>query len=227
MRRELFRRLATCPWWFALATFLLTVGVGLLPPFGIWARWQERGLLCALGWCIAAMMGALVWAVFRRKEFRFWLRQAGWFFSILCLSVLFLILIPEPVGRIRPKAALIACRSNLRQIHTALKLYAGDHNGFLPPENGAAGLNYLIRGEYLTDRAIYVCTWQGSRRHPQKAELTEEECGYIFYGGGRLSEISRLPLLMDKPGNHPKQMYNVLYTDGTYESVTPRECSLF
>ena len=154
MRRELFRRLATCPWWFALATFLLTVGVGLLPPFGIWARWQERGLLCVLGWCIAAMMGALVWAVFRRKEFRFWLRQAGWFFSILCLSVLFLILIPEPVGRIRPKAALIACRSNLRQIHTALKLYAGDHNGFLPPENGAAGLNYLIRGEYLTDRAI-------------------------------------------------------------------------
>ena len=184
-------------------------------------------MLCALGWCIAAMMGALVWAVFRRKEFRFWLRQAGWFFSILCLSVLFLILIPEPVGRIRPKAALIACRSNLRQIHTALKLYAGDHNGFLPPENGAAGLNYLIRGEYLTDRAIYVCTWQGSRRHPQKAELTEEECGYIFYGGGRLSEISRLPLLMDKPGNHPKQMYNVLYTDGTYESVTPRERSLF
>ena len=54
------------------------------------------------------------------------------------------------------------------------------------------------------------------RRMAAGEPLTEEHCRYIFYGGGRLDDRKGDAIfIMDKPGNHAKQEYIVLYANGT------------
>ena len=117
----------------------------------------------------------------------------------------------------RPLPPGAACCGGLKQLGLALRMYAQDNDGWFPPEDGAAGLNYLIEGKYLDDRSIYVCPGR-SRPAGKFQELTEENCDYIYYGGGEQSYDRKGILLMDKPGNHPERKYNILYYNGEIES---------
>ena len=113
-------------------------------------------------------------------------------------------------------ARMVSCSVNLKQLGIALAQYAGDHDGRLPPENGAAGLNSLLQDGISMDPAICICRESGYIRIAAGERLTEGHCSYIFYGGGRLDDRKGdAILIMDKPGNHAKQEYIVLYANGT------------
>ena len=43
------------------------------------------------------------------------------------------------------------CASNIKHIELALKQYAMDFSDYFPPANGAAGLEYLRKYDYLAD----------------------------------------------------------------------------
>lgn len=213
-------RLGICPWWWP-------VGIcGWLIVAAFLARdWKIDGemlaacsflFLLALNVCGVAIAG--IRAVMDRENRLLWIRQVS-YFSLTIFVFLGLLNMIYGGCRIRrnPRAMLISCQSNMKHIRNALVCYAIDYDGFLPPENGAAGLNYLIEGKYLDNRSIYVCPGR-SGPAGEFQELTEENCDYIYYGGGEQSYDRKGILLMDKPGNHPEQKYNILYYNGEIES---------
>lgn len=112
-------------------------------------------------------------------------------------------------------ARMISCSVNLKQLGIALAQYAGENDGWLPPENGAAGMEHLRSAGYLTDCSIYRCPFSGIR--PAKnGELNENNCDYVYYGGGKLTDRPERSILMiDKPGRHPDRSYHILHLDGT------------
>lgn len=103
--------------------------------------------------------------------------------------------------------------SNLKMIYTALQVYAWDHDGWFPPEDGVGGLSRLVQGGYLDDLSVFNCPVTGTV-FPES--LTDETCDYIYRGGGRLSEEKSI-VLTDKPGNHPEGRCNIFYSNGTSE----------
>lgn len=105
--------------------------------------------------------------------------------------------------------------SNLKMIYTALQVYAWDHDGWLPPEDGVGGLSRLVQGGYLDDLSVFNCPVTGTV-FPES--LTDETCDYIYRGGGRQSEGKSI-VLMDKPGNHPEGRCNI-FTPTVRQNLT-------
>lgn len=148
-----------------------------------------------------------------------------WIFGGIVIGVVFGISLFQTVfstEKVRPKSLLSAseyktCLDHLRKLDAALGQYAADHNGYLPPENGAAGLEYLRKSGLVTDDALFICP--GSGLPPLKSgPLTEDHCSYAFYGRTRLPGKAEELLLLDKPGNHPGEAYHAVHADRTIES---------
>lgn len=119
----------------------------------------------------------------------------------------------------REKARRINCISNVKQIMLGMTLYAGDHDKQFPADSGAAGLNALVKDDYLTDFTCYVCP--SSTDDKGSGNLAEDTCSYIYLGGINLAEEqapSRLPVVFDKPGNHNNAV-NVGFADGHVEQI--------
>lgn len=212
-------------YWFGVFRWKLVAGLFILLLIVVLGSDNEIRLvipgraISPLVWGCFCLIGATVAACRRRRpgEEDFWERHGCAFLvSMVAGMVLFGFFLSGPCVA-SEKARLISCRANLQQIWNALQAYASDNKNFLPPENGAAGLNYLIEGKYLDNRSIYVCPGR-SRPAGKFQELTEENCDYIYYGGGEQSYDRKGILLMDKPGNHPEQKYNILYYNGEIES---------
>lgn len=170
-------------------------------------------------WISFCLTGATI-AGFRRRrrgEEDFWERHGCAFLVSMAVgTVLFGFFLSGPCVA-SEKARLISCRANLQQIWNALQAYASDNKNFLPPGNGAVGLNELLRGGYLAEPVLFHCPGR-SGTAGKFQELTEENCDYIYYGGGEQSYDRKGILLMDKPGNHPEWKYNILYYNGEIES---------
>ena len=136
-----------------------------------------------------------------------------WCVIILALVAGVAILLPPLYTDCRCRPKNVRCMSNLKMIYTALQVYAWDHDGWLPPEDGVGGLSRLVQGGYLDDLSVFNCPVTGTV-FPES--LTDETCDYIYRGGGRQSEGKSI-VLMDKPGNHPEGRCNIFSSDGTSE----------
>ena len=219
--------LGVCNGWFVTAALLLAVVVAFCPELQEEIYFTLPPLaLPVLLWCAVCLGGAVVAlcrGLERREERGFWWWQFWCFLAVLvcglCLALMFL---PAFQSSCR-KNELFFCRRNMRAVWESLQIYAVDNEGFLPPENGTAGFNYLYRGGYLTDRACSRSpVYAGISDSPPA--IKELECDYIFYGGGEFNTGEKRILLMDKPGNHRGKGDSVLYSDGTGEYVV-REAS--
>ena len=81
---------------------------------------------------------------------------------IAIIAILAGMLLPA-LNQAREKARRIACTSNLKQIGTSAKMYAGDFDSRLPKADGGSfgGGSYAMElmraNDYLTDYAVYLC----------------------------------------------------------------------
>lgn len=200
--------------------------VALLIAGTVWLRfyWKEAvtissGNLPVLFWA-AGCLGGVAIAFCRRLECReergFWGEQILLFLWLLAAGMLLYGLFAHPYCTVSLRQVRnMKCCFNQRAIWMALQAYADDFGGFYPPENGAAGLNRLLDGKYVIDKTIYICPWNQPGRG--EGPLTEENCDYIYYGGGRAGERKAFVMVMDKPGNHPERTYCVTRSDGSVQ----------
>lgn len=123
------------------------------------------------------------------------------------------------LNQAREKARRISCVSNVKQVMLGLIMYANDHDSRFPADNGAAGLNTLVKDDYLTDFTCYICP--SATDDKGSGNLTEDTCSYIYLGGtdpAGEQAPSKLPVVFDKPGNHRKGV-NVGFADGHVEQI--------
>ncbi|WP_303056457.1 hypothetical protein [Victivallis vadensis] len=212
-------RLGVCNGRFVVVILLLLIaGTVFLKLYRETEVTIPAGWLPLLLWIAACLSGAAI-AFCRlsecREERRFWEKQIYQFLLMLITGVLLYGLFSPPHCVSSRKSRITACCSNQKQIWMALQAYANDFGGFYPPENGVAGLNRLLDGKYVIDKTIYICPWNQPGRG--EGPLNEEDCDYIYYGGGRAGERKAFVMVMDKPGNHPERTYCVTRSDGSVQ----------
>lgn len=170
-------------------------------------------LLCAISF-ILALIG-LISAMIKDNARR--LSVASLIFIIIVIAFLC-----GNEGRPTERARRISCASNIKQIGLALKLYAMDYSDSFPPENGAAGLEYLRKYDYLTDYAIYTCSSTKTEMGNGKQPLTEQTVDYVYAGGLNIKSEPNIHVLYDKPGNH-QDFGNACIVDGTVEGISGKD----
>ena len=123
------------------------------------------------------------------------------------------------IGSSRESARRITCASAMKCIGFSLQQYAMDYSGYFPPENGAAGLEYLRKYDYLCDYAVFICPSTKTVCGKDKQPLTEETVDYVYIGGLTDKSDPKSPILYDKPGNH-EDFGNVVFADGTVNNFS-------
>lgn len=132
--------------------------------------------------------------------------------TIIFIAILSAMLLPA-LSQAKENARRISCASNLKGIGLALRMYSMDNNEQFPPEDGAAGLEYLRKGGYLENAKIYVCPSCDTVPAAPGEPLTEETVDYVYRGGLSESDSVDLGLICDKAENH-RNYGNILYLDG-------------
>lgn len=211
--------LGVCRWYFSFGMIVLL--------FISWICHNEnsgRGKLVeiltilqvvGLVYCLAGGFCAVFNMYLDPKNGKKWIREECWFAGTF-IAYLFLAAALPFSCYASPKALEMSCRSNLKKIYYALCGYANDNGGFLPPENGAEGLDYLRRGGYVTDCRTFLCP-VAKLKFAEQGRLTEQGCSYIYYGGGALGG-REIVIVTDKPGNHGGT-HNILELSGNVKGV--------
>jgi hypothetical protein len=99
----------------------------------------------------------------------------------------------------------------LKQIGLAMKMYAMDHKDKYPAGDNVAGLNELVKEDYLADVSVYIKP--DSKNAKDARELNEADSSYIYFGGFVEDEGANIPVAFDK-FNKNRNIINVLYQDG-------------
>ncbi len=151
----------------------------------------------------------------------------------------------SPSARAHQRKMKELCGRNLRNIYTALQVYAQDNAGALPAVTNAVTsetpLNLLIP-RYTTGSQFFICPGSGDRSLPDATPFADRKISYAYYMGRRMSEGAGKPLLSDaqvnsqpklagqlvfspdgkQPGNnHRKYGGNFLFCDGSIQESPP------
>ena len=219
--RRFCRVAAEYRWWY------LPLFAGIIALF---IRWPEQGRYGYLfeafrfvrGACLLGALSALAGICLEWRKRGTYLVYLLCFLATLIVSNLSAELALEERLR-RPLPPGAACCGGLKQVGLALRMYAQDNDGWFPPEDGAAGLNELLRQGCLTDASLYVCPGD-SRQKLTSGKLTEEHCSYLYFGGLRALESSREEILVaDKPENHGGKFRHRLHVGGHISTRTEED----
>lgn len=179
-------------------------------PEGCYEIWEEFAVMHLDGFLANGMLFLLLAALgggcFIAEKAKGW-KKAGILCGYLCLALWTLFCGMPGLGQAREKPRCISCKSNMKQIGLALGWYAGENEGFYPPD-----LRTLLETDYLTDERIYRCP---SRRRPNP-----EFSDYQYLGKGRQREEPAFPILRDLPKNHPGKYCNILYSNNEVSTET-------
>lgn len=156
------------------------------------------------------------------------MRHARAGFTFIELMVVFAIIailaaILFPVfARAREKARQARCASNLAQIGIALRVYATEHFGHLPPADNDLG---PLVPRCLPDPEVLLClSRQAEREAPRPSDFPKPTrggvptsklpCDYIYRGGLCDDDDPRLPLAGDDLEDLHNGGSNYLFEDG-------------
>jgi prepilin-type N-terminal cleavage/methylation domain-containing protein/prepilin-type processing-associated H-X9-DG protein len=141
---------------------------------------------------------------------------------IAIISILAGILLPA-LALARERSRRVSCASNLRNLGTALRLYANDADERFPPMDNAAGLTCLLAAGQIRTTKIFVCPSTLTAPDPGPG-LTDPHLDYVYKGWG--SERScgiETGLAADRIRNANHTNFgNVLFGDGHVESFKGR-----
>lgn len=130
------------------------------------------------------------------------------------------------------RARVTACRSNLRQVGIALRLYLDDHgNRFPTMQNRSRGTNFVVPSTpeiVLAPQLGSALVWKCPSDRQRLFEDTGSSYFWNFLVNGQPADRVRImgravtaagfPLFSDKAGFHaalgPRQAQNHLYADG-------------
>lgn len=187
---------------FLLKQYLETAGNEMLL-----IRWQNLFLDRARSFgafCGIILFFALFWTLKTPSEKQLSRKQRFvWCGIYLLFSVFMLALCLNGSGSPNEKVRQVNCFSNLRKIYSALRMYAEDHSGFLPPD-----LETLKPNESLDDNELCLC--------PTRLAMGKRgRIDYEYYGCGHKITDPPFLLLADRDGNHPFHYRNMMLSDGT------------
>jgi prepilin-type N-terminal cleavage/methylation domain-containing protein len=147
------------------------------------------------------------------------------------VGVLGALLLPT-LSKAGERARVTACRSNLRQIGIALRLYLDDHgNRFPTMQNRSRGTNLVVTNAPETVLFPHLGSTQIWKCPSDRQRLFEDTGSSYFWNFlvngqpadrvrimGRAVTATGFPLFSDKAGFHaalgPRQAQNHLYADG-------------
>ena len=122
--------------------------------------------------------------------------------TVLALVALVFALLTPAITLIHRRMLREGCADNLREMGTALYIYAREHEGRFPTE-----LRELFAQKYLTDEDVLDC--------PASEHVgTLSDPDYFYTGGLSITSPSKAPLLRDKEGNHAGGRKNMLNVKG-------------
>jgi len=185
--------------------------------------WGETAYKLFLFFVVPAVLGGLVGPKVRSRSLQRYPVVLTMFACLLgALGYMFLLLAWSPARAI---ALQEICSGHLKKIGWALSMYADAHQGHLPPEDGAKGLDYLLRENFLNatnDVAVFLCPYDQIRHKAGVGEpLTEDSVSYVYKGSlwQPGSPANAVPICWDKIENHRSIGLNVLFKDGHVEWV--------
>jgi hypothetical protein len=111
----------------------------------------------------------------------------------------------------REIARTTACASNVRQLALAMRMYASDNDGFMPPAaHAVAGLN-----EYLKSSQIYQCPSDPTPVEVAAPGLGTFKLSYLLNTQVRLDDLPGTILVGDsQPDRHLGRRWNGARLDG-------------
>jgi hypothetical protein len=223
-------------WCWRVSTSILTgLVIGLLAtampvisqsqdPMVLWGEVAPRLLLFFV---IPAVLGGYAGPKARSRSLRRY--PVGLTVAFLLFGVLVYMLLLPPWSAARSIALQTMCTNNLKKIGVALSKYAETHDGHLPPEDGAKGLDHLLREGFLDkteDATVFLCPWDDTRHAAHPGEpLTEDTVSYVYKGSlwQSAGPASAIPICWDKIENHRSIGLNVLFKDGHVEWMRFKE----
>lgn len=110
------------------------------------------------------------------------------------------------------------CRAQMELLKSGLWNYAAEHSGVFPEINHFGGILELLRGKFLQPKDL-ICPATKAKPAATVAAFMWENCSYIYFSGWKLKSAAKLPLVVDWPKNHGSYGFNVLFVDGSCETI--------
>ena len=109
----------------------------------------------------------------------------------------------QPVKKthLTQKQILGKCKGNMAKIAAALKAYAAANKGKYPVDLDLAGIKQLLSSKKISLKDL-VCPGSSDKAVETADLLDFNSCSYIYLGAWPESSNAKLPLLIDRPGNH-------------------------